>query len=231
MLVVASHSGFTTGETIYVKGAFYKDGSTNYFGYTRKDDSWVKNGASMLDQRGIKIGEWDGNLLVKSDFTDSGYQGEDGYYFKLGFYYPNSTGGYSSVNWSSNILAINVNAPDAAPTPSLVPTAQPTVTYLSSSKVSASPTLKPIPLSRGTPTISTKSASFDKITDDFKTSTKQASLRTKIEGLKNAKGQEVEVLGATDYNFSFATITTGFLLIWLGIGMFLFRFLRTKQIL
>jgi hypothetical protein len=68
LLVTASASGFTDGETVYIKGAFYQTGSTNYFGYTKNNDSWIKNSAQNTSQRAITIGNWDGTLIVKSDF-------------------------------------------------------------------------------------------------------------------------------------------------------------------
>src|SRR3990167_1285393 len=69
MNLTASTSGFTDGETIYIKGAFYQDSaSPNYFGYTKNGDNWIKNSESSQSQRLIKIGEWDGKLIVKSDF-------------------------------------------------------------------------------------------------------------------------------------------------------------------
>jgi hypothetical protein len=35
MSITASSSGFTNGEKIYIKGAFFKDGSSNYFGFNK----------------------------------------------------------------------------------------------------------------------------------------------------------------------------------------------------
>jgi hypothetical protein len=119
--ISASSSGFTNGEEIYVKGAFYKDGFTNYFGYTKKENEWVKNGETSTNQKIVKIGEWDNKLSIKSDFLDSGYQGEGSYKLKIGFYYFTSGGNLSSVNWSDNNLEIAINEPD----PTSVPTNSP----------------------------------------------------------------------------------------------------------
>ena len=90
MIITASSSGFIDGETIYIKGAFYQDGSTNYYGYTQKEDTWIKNGQTTTDQLAIKMGEWSQLLKVKSDFSDSGYKGEGDYKFKVGYYYTTS---------------------------------------------------------------------------------------------------------------------------------------------
>lgn len=144
--ITASASGFTDGETIYIKGAFFQSGSSNYFGYTKSGDAWIKNSTSNTSQRAVKIGDWDGTLVVKSDFTDSGYKGEGDYSFKVGYYY----GSYSSVNWSSNILSLTINEPD--PTPTNTPTSTPVPTATSIPTSTPTLTSTPTPLSTQTPT-------------------------------------------------------------------------------
>lgn len=142
-ITIASMSGFTNGETIYVKGAFYKDGSTNYFGYSKNGDAWVKNGDSLVNQRRITIGDWDGKLVVQSDFSDSGYvnYGEGDYKLKIGFYYYTSGGNVSSVNWSTNSLDVAISDPDPTPTPTMPPTNTPIPT--STPKPTTFPTISP----------------------------------------------------------------------------------------
>lgn len=146
MTINASASGFTNDETIYIKGAFFQDGTTNYFGKTQNGSNWIKNGETATSQKTIKIGEWDGNLISKSDFQDSGYKGEGEYMFKVGFYYLTSGGNLSSVNWSTNILSINLNEPEYTPTntpltPSSSSTNTPTPTKTPTS--TPTPTKKP----------------------------------------------------------------------------------------
>ncbi len=136
MNITASISGFTDGETVYVKGAFFQAGSSNYFGYTKSGDIWIKNSAPNTSQRSVKIGEWDGTLSVKSDFSDSGYKGEGDYLVKLGFY----TGSATSVNWSANSLAIVLNEPDPTSSPTQLPTASNTMTPVPTAKSTMSPT-------------------------------------------------------------------------------------------
>lgn len=142
--ITASASGFTTGETILIKGAFYASGSTNYFGYTKSSDQWIKNSASTSQQRTVTIGDWDGKLIVKSDFTDSGFTGEGDYLFKVRFYYGLSQTGA----WSDNILTISLNQPD--PTPTSTPTPTPTPT--STPTPTQGPTATPTPTKTPTPT-------------------------------------------------------------------------------
>ncbi len=151
LTLIASASGFTNGETIYIKGAFYQEGSASYFGYTKNGDNWIKNGDSTLNQKSIQIGQWDGSIIAKSDFVDSGYKGEGGYKFKIGFYYFTSGGNLSSVNWSDNNLGINLNEPDPTPTSSPAPTPTPTPT--SSPTSTPTPTKTPTPARTPTPTI------------------------------------------------------------------------------
>lgn len=154
VIIVASASGFTSGETIYVKGAFYQDdcgSNCNYFGYTKNGGNWIKNGDSTLSQKSIQIDQWDGSIIVKSDFSDSGYNGEGGYKLKVGFYYLTSGGNPSSVNWSVNSLDINLNEPDPTPTNTPIPTSIPTNTPTPTPIPTSSPTNTPTPTKTPTP--------------------------------------------------------------------------------
>ncbi len=146
MTVTASFSGFTDGETVYVKGAFYKDGTTNYFGLTHDSGAWIKNSAPNADQRQVVIGQWDGRVVVRSDFSDSGYQGEGEYRMRLRYYYGSFTG-----DWSENALTVTVNAPDPTVTP--LPTATPTLRpYVPSVTPTPTPTMTIVPTATPTPT-------------------------------------------------------------------------------
>lgn len=138
LTINASYSGFIDGETIYIKGSFYQEGNTNYFGFTKKEETLIKSGDTIIDQRLVKIGEWDKNLIIKSDFTDGGYKGEGEYKLKAGFYYTTSGGNLSSVNWSTNNLVITISEPD--PTPTSTPTNTPVQTLTSTPKPTNTPT-------------------------------------------------------------------------------------------
>ena len=150
LTITASSLGFTDGETIYIKGAFFQSGSTNYFGYTQSGDTWIKNSTTNTSQRSIIIGQWDGTLKIKSDFDDSGFIGEGDYSLKVAFYYLTSGGNLSSVNWSENVLTVNLNEPDPTPTSTPTPANTPTPTS------APTPTKTPTPTPLRTPT-STKS--------------------------------------------------------------------------
>lgn len=127
-------NGFTDGESIFIKGAFSFPDSTNYFGFTKKGDTWVKNSITAADQLSIIIGEWDGNLAIKPDLSDTGFRGSGNYNFKVGFYYYTGGGNLSSVNWSDaksvNITFVPSLTPTATPQPTAtsVPTVKPTLT-------------------------------------------------------------------------------------------------------
>lgn len=122
--ISASTSGFINDEDVFIKGAFYKEGSSNYFGLTKVGDSWVKNSSPYTDQLKIKPNNWDGKTIIKSDYSDSGFIGSGSYKLKIGFYYFTSGGNISSVNWS-NALDVNVVAPIPTPSNSPMPTKTP----------------------------------------------------------------------------------------------------------
>ena len=92
---------------LYLKGAFTKSGSTNYFGKTKVGGEWIKNSETASRQLQIKTdssGKWKGNLTVIADTEDSGFDGSGNYIFKAGKY--NSSG--SGLSWS-NETNIKIN--------------------------------------------------------------------------------------------------------------------------
>lgn len=127
LLVQASASGFAADEQLYIKGAFYKEGTANYFGYTKSGDLWVKNSIKTVEQRKIIVATWDGTLLVKPDFSDSGFTDNGSYLLKVGYYTVNASGEPSSVHWSTNTASIMLEKPPATPTPTVTPTRTPTI--------------------------------------------------------------------------------------------------------
>lgn len=91
----------------YLKGAFKKTDSSNYFGLTKVSGSWIKNGSSYSNQMPITTdlsGNWSGNLDILVDSDDSGYTGTGDYIFKVGRYDTNGNG----PTWS-NEVSININ--------------------------------------------------------------------------------------------------------------------------
>ena len=99
--------------TFYIKGAFKKVGSSNYFGLTKVGPSWTKNGASYSQQLSITTdvsGNWSGNLEIQPDSEDSGFEGTGDYIFKVGRY----TSAGSGPTWSneSNIKIVSTVSRD-----------------------------------------------------------------------------------------------------------------------
>lgn len=85
----------------YLKGAFKKSDSSNYFGQTKVSGNWIKNSSTYTNQYKITTdssGNWSGNLEVKPDAEDSGFIGSDDYIFKVGRYKDSDN---SSVIWSN----------------------------------------------------------------------------------------------------------------------------------
>lgn len=110
--------------TYYLKGAFYKEGSTNYFGLTKVHDSWVPNNKSYIEQMKIttdNTGSWssEGNVMV--DTSDSGFTGSGDYLFKLARYTTNGSG----PTWTSIKKITITHFPPFTP-PALSPTPSPT---------------------------------------------------------------------------------------------------------
>ncbi|MCL5435386.1 MAG: hypothetical protein M1405_03285 [Patescibacteria group bacterium] len=227
--ITASASGFTDGELIYIKGAFYQDGSTNYFGYTKNGDNWIKNGDSTTSQKQIKIGDWDNKIVVESDFLDSGYKGESGYKFKVGFYYITSGGNLSSVNWSSNSLDINLNEPDPAPTPT--PISQNTPTLTPAPTKSPTPPLNaanatPKPLTPKPAVLPTKTSLSENVLGEASESATMSSL-TKPLASKVPKKEKI-ISSAKEDNLGKILIILGFVFILACGILFSWPFIRKK---
>jgi len=175
LVITASPSGFVNGELIYIKGAFFQSGTSNYFGFTKNGDSWIKNSANNASQRSVKIGEWDGTLQTKVDYSDSGYKGENDYLFKLRFYYGSSF----TSDWSANELSIGISEPD------------PTITPLPTATNTASPTqiiFSPTPLVTPTRVPESTASPIHMIKKITSTSS-------------HARGEETGILGVSDSVF------------------------------
>ena len=232
--LTASASGFTDGESIYIKNAFYGDGSTNYFGYTKNGDNWIKNGDSTISQRSVKIGEWDLKIVGKSDFLDSGFNGEGDYKLKLGFYYTTTGGNLSSVNWSENSLDIHINEPDPTPTPTpaITPTPRisPTVTAVVSASIRATPA---VPIVRSVTPLPRLVSSPSPISEVLSSSDSAFDIQSLDEELSDPVSpspSEEKVLGERDQDILKIIILIGTFFILLGGFIFLVpKFLRRFQ--
>ncbi len=128
-------SGVHEDASYYLRCAFFKKDSNNYFGYTKNNENIWHNTVSEYEQFYTIVGNTTQAVSCKIDKDDSGYKGEGEYFFKLGRY---TQGG--SLSWSDQIETIDIfEAP--TPTPSLTPTPTPTTTPISQN--SPTPTLVP----------------------------------------------------------------------------------------
>ncbi len=96
--VAVNITNFPANKQLYLKGAFRKSGSTNYFGQTKVSGNWIKNYETYSKQLSISTdqsGNWSGNISIQGDAADSGFIGEDDYLFKVGYYLD------PSVLWSN----------------------------------------------------------------------------------------------------------------------------------
>ena len=86
----------------YLKGAFKKSDSSNYFGLTKVSSSWIQNGSSYANQFQLTTnssGSFNGNLEIQPDILDSGYSGTGDYIFKVGRYSDSGSG----PTWSNEV--------------------------------------------------------------------------------------------------------------------------------
>lgn len=139
-------TGLTPNTKYYLKGAFFKKDSTNYFGYTKLNNEWVKNSTTYSSQYSFtsdSSGSFSTSLEVKPDPDDSGLSESGSYQFKVGRY--NSSG--SGLTWS-NEQSLNINitsSPTSSSTKSPSPT--PLKTTTPTSKIASNSTT---PSSRNT---------------------------------------------------------------------------------
>jgi hypothetical protein len=228
LTITASASGFTEGETIYIKGAFYLDTKTNYFGYTKNGDTWIKNSSSSTSQRQIKVGDWDYKLIVKTDFTDSGYVGENSYKLKLGYYYLTSGGNLSPINWTTNSVDLEISEPD--PTPNPTPTSTPSNNSTSTKAPTQSPSLFVLNTTKfptNSPTkYASKSASISAVpTSILGVSNKSTEIKDKTNGELNKK---VLVDSANKRNITYASIILGSIFI-LTCGILVYQKIKKNR--
>ena len=102
--------------SFFLKGAFKKADSSNYFGEILVANSWVKNNSTYSNQYKIQTdgeGRWEGKIKVKADVEDSGFEGSGDYIFRIGRY--TETGG--GPNWSNDhrIKINEIDRPEPSP--------------------------------------------------------------------------------------------------------------------
>lgn len=98
----------STNTVFFLKPAFKKIDSSNYFGLTKVGDEWIKNSDSY--NKNIKVttdrhGNWSGKIEFKVDPFDSGYSGGGKYLLKVVKYTEDGTGPAWSNEHALNIIA------------------------------------------------------------------------------------------------------------------------------
>lgn len=121
----------------YLKGVFKKPDSSNYFGQTKVNSSWIKNSSTYSDQFSIitdSSGNWSGTIDVQIDSFDSGYTGSGDYIFKVGRYSDSGSG----PTWS-NEQNIKINAVTIAKEISEIDSADEEIGIINLAKISPKP--------------------------------------------------------------------------------------------
>ena len=124
LTVSVTLSNLEPNTQFYLKGAFYKEGSSNYFGFTQLDNNWIKNASTYNTQYPIttdQSGSWQGNIIVRNDPTDSGYPGTGDYQLKVGRYTSDGSGPIWSNSLSIKLEAKKITATTTTTTSTVTP--------------------------------------------------------------------------------------------------------------
>lgn len=133
----------------YLRGVFYKEGSSNYCGLTWNGGEWFggpyssDEGWKKFLKVSVSNNSWSGELKAKIDQQDSGCQESGSFKFRIQRF---NEGSGSSHFDDQNELTINIVIPTPTPTSSPTPKPQPT----------SKPTATPKPESNHKPTTDSK---------------------------------------------------------------------------
>lgn len=115
----------------YLKGAFFAEGSSNYFGQTKFNNAWIKNSGTYSSQYKIQTnssGVWQGYIEIMPDSEDSGFPDSDDYLFKLARY--SATGSGPTWTETQNIYITKLVSPSPLPTPTVYPSPSPISSFV-----------------------------------------------------------------------------------------------------
>lgn len=149
----------------YLKGAFIKEGESNYFGLTKVGSIWIKNSTTFSSQKLITTdsgGKWAGELGVMVDEEDSGFKENGAYIFKVARYTSSGSGPTWSNQSSINIKNVaktldeetETSSPTSKPLSSQTPSTKKSENTQESSKVSSNKNLANASLIAGVATYS-----------------------------------------------------------------------------
>jgi hypothetical protein len=166
------------GTKYYMRGAFYKQGTTNYCGYTWNGVSWYNGPYTVSDGwknlPNITISSSSATLSIKSklDTNDNGCKESGTYNFKIMRYTESGSGTFDSQN--EQTITVSLPQPTATTTPVPTNTPQPTNTPTQGPTNTPAPTATVTP-PKATPTTFTssiedygdikKSSAEDKVSD------------------------------------------------------------------
>lgn len=137
-------SGASSSSEYYLRGVFFKEGTTQYFGKTlNQQGNWHDQSTEHQGFYQV-IGNGSVTVQFQPDPDSTHYQGPGQYYFKIGRY---TAGG--SVTWSTQVANLEIVPPTPTPEPSLAASPQP----------SPSPSLEPSPNPTPNPSLPTASPS------------------------------------------------------------------------
>lgn len=139
------------GTVYYLRGAFYKDTTSNYCGYTWNGADWFNGPYSTGWRSLLKISVtnhmWSGQLKAKIDPNDSGCNSSGIYKFRIERFNDTSSDGGGTFSDTQNEQTVTVTIPTPTPTPTDVQT--PTIIP---KPPAATPTIKPTPTLTPKPT-------------------------------------------------------------------------------
>ncbi len=137
-------TGLAANTSYYLKTAFFKEGSTNYFGKILLNGNWVKNSQTYSDQLSVTTdgqGNWQGTVSFMADDEDSGFTGTGDYLLKLGRYSASGNGPTWSPTASVYLTLDQVSepTPSSSTTSSSTPATTSSQTITTTSSTTAPP--------------------------------------------------------------------------------------------
>lgn len=130
--VISLSINTSDGTQYFLRGVFYKDGTSNYCGATWNGNSWfagpysTNEGWKQFLPIMVTNASWSGTLKAKIDANDTGCSDSGSYKFKIQRFTNSGSGTFDSQNEIT--LSVSVPTPTFTPTPSPTKTPTPTPT-------------------------------------------------------------------------------------------------------
>lgn len=174
----------------YLKGAFKKDGSSNYFGKTNVGGVWVLNSQKYSSHFSITTdssGSWTGNLTILPDSEDSGFTDSGTYIFKVARYSQDGDG----PTWSNESTIQLTKIPTPKSEDSKTSTTKTTTSNTSSTSNTTKPStdksvIKTTVASKIIPSKNSNTASVAGIASESATKTLSESPKPEIVAVKSS---------------------------------------------